>query len=158
MFASLFARLRAWGGRSPQKTTPVVVVAPVAPKRRPVQRRAMLWPVRSQMLPPHRVYCGPTATSALIGADVDEIMSLIQDHRGNDRPVEGTLPDELQHVLRQFGNDLLFIANLATNNPPSLAHWERERTDADFEKCWMLVVDNHWVAVRGWWICDSLYS
>jgi hypothetical protein len=22
----------------------------------------------------------------------------------------------------------------------------------------MLVVDNHWVAVRGWWICDSLYS
>jgi hypothetical protein len=93
----------------------------------------MLWPVRSQKLPPHRLFCGPTATSALIGADVDE-MHLIQKHRGNDRPVEGTSP-ELQHVLQQFGCDLVFIANLAGNNPPCLARWERERTDADFEKC-----------------------
>ena len=118
----------------------------------------MLWPVRSQKLPPDRVFCGPTATSALIGADVDEIMHLIQTNRGNDRPVEGTLPDELQHVLRQFGCDLQFVAYLAANNPPSLARWERERTDADFEKCWMLIVDYHWIAVRGWWICDSLYT
>jgi hypothetical protein len=28
----------------------------------------MLWPVRSQMLQPHRVFCRPTVTSALIGA------------------------------------------------------------------------------------------
>jgi hypothetical protein len=118
----------------------------------------MLWPVGSQMLPPHRVFCGPTATSALIGADVDDIMRLIQDHRGNDRPVEGTSPDELKHVLQQFGCDLVFVAYLAASNPPSLARWERERSDADFERCWLLIIDNHWVAVRGWWICDSLYS
>jgi hypothetical protein len=50
------------------------------------------------------VYCGPTAASALIGADVDEVMRLIQEHRGNDLPVEGTSPQELQkakHMLRE---------------------------------------------------------
>src|SRR5215831_1217260 len=30
----------------------------------------MLWPVSSHMLPPHRVFCGPTVTSALIGSRV----------------------------------------------------------------------------------------
>jgi hypothetical protein len=138
LLRGVVARLFPRSSRSPQKTpTAADVVVPVAPKRRPVQRRPMLWPVRSKKHPPDRVFCGPTATSALIGADVDEIMHLIQTHHGNDRPVEGTLPDELQHVLRKFGCDLQFVAYLAANNPPSLARWERERTGADFEKCLM---------------------
>jgi len=122
-----------------------------------MQRHPMLWSVenRDRRNP---AYCGPTAVSALTGAYADEVVDLIKQRRGDDRPVQGTSPEELQHAFHQFGYDLLYVANLAANNPPSLARWERERTDADFEQSWLLIVDNHWVAVRGWWICDSLYT
>jgi hypothetical protein len=159
MLRDAAARLFPWLIRTSQNATvAVAVAAPVTPKqRRPVQRHPTLWSVHSRKHQPHQVYCGPTATSALIGADVDLVMSLIQKHRGNDRPVEGTYPEELQHVFRALGYDIPLVANLSAN-PPSFARWERERTDEDFGQAWLLIVDNHWLAVRGWWVCDSIYT
>ena len=39
------------------------------------------------------------------------------------------------------------------SNPPTLATWERQRTD--MEAAYVVIVSNHWVAVRGNWFCDS---
>jgi hypothetical protein len=39
------------------------------------------------------------------------------------------------------------------SNPPTLATWARERTD--MEAAYIVVVSNHWIAVRGKWFCDT---
>jgi hypothetical protein len=75
----------------------------------------------SQKIPPHRVFCGPTTTSAHIGADVDEVMHLIQTDRANDHPVEGTSPDSCGTCSDNSAAICSSFAYLAANNPPSLA-------------------------------------
>jgi hypothetical protein len=47
---------------------------------------------------------------------------------------------------------MALIADLRSN-PPTLATWERERTD--IEATYVVVVTGHWVAVRGKWFCDT---
>jgi hypothetical protein len=71
------------------------------------------------------------AVAALIGADVDEVIRVIQRHRNNRRQVQGTRPSELQHVLQHFGHDMQLVADF-NRNPPTLATWERERSDWEF--------------------------
>lgn len=123
------------------------------PKRRPHQAHPTLWSVRSSDAW-QRVYCGPTAVAAAIGADVDEVVRTVQRNRRNYRPVKGTSADELQRVLWHFGHDLQLVADLSRNSP-TLAGWERERTDWEFEKPLLVIVTGHWVAVRGRWLVDT---
>jgi hypothetical protein len=94
------------------------------------------------------------AVAALIGADVDEVIRVIQQHRNNRRQVRGTRPSELQHVLQHFGHEMHLVADL-NRNPPTLATWERERTDWEFEQAYLVIVTHHWVAVRGRWFVDT---
>jgi hypothetical protein len=124
------------------------------PRRtRPIQSLPTLWNVKSGDSQ-KRLYCGPVAVAALIGADVDEVIRVIQRQRKNRRQVQGTGPSELQHVLQHFGHDMQLVSDLG-RNPPTLATWERERTDSEFEQAWLLVVTGHWVAVRGRWFVDT---
>lgn len=46
------------------------------------------------------------------------------------------------------------VADLSRNSP-TLATWQRERTDWEFEQAWLLIVTGHWVAVRGRWFVDT---
>ena len=93
-------------------------------RRRPVQPRPTLWNVKSSATQ-GRLYCGPVAVAALIGANVDEVIQVIQRHRNNRRQVRGAHPHELQHAFRQFGHDIQLVADLSRNSP-TLATWERE--------------------------------
>ena len=65
-------------------------------RRRPIQPRPTLWNVKSSDTR-SRLYCGPVAVAALIGANVDEVIQVIQRHRNNRRQVRGTHAHELQH-------------------------------------------------------------
>ena len=55
-------------------------------------------------------------------------------------------------AFRHFGYDMQCVADL-NSNPPTLATWERERTD--MEAAYVVIVTGHWVAVRGKWFCDT---
>jgi hypothetical protein len=122
-------------------------------RRRPIQPRPTLWEVKSSNTG-QRLYCGPVAVAALIGANVDEVIRVIQQHRNNRRQVRFTHYYELQHALRHFGRDLQLVADLSRKSP-TLATWERERTYWEFEQAWLLTVTGHWVAVRGRWFVDT---
>jgi hypothetical protein len=61
---------------------------------------------------------------------------------------------ELQYVFRHLGHDMQLVADLSRNSP-TLATWERERADWEFEQAWLLIVTGHWVAVRGRWFVDT---
>jgi hypothetical protein len=67
-------------------------------KRRPFQPHPTLWWEQSNDTE-RTVYCGPTAVAAAIGADVDEVVALIQRHRNNCWPVVGTSAGELRLVF-----------------------------------------------------------
>jgi hypothetical protein len=92
--------------------------------------------------------------AAAIGADVDEVIRAIQQHRNNHRPVVGTAAGELGHALQHFGHDLEFVADFSSDSP-TLARWERARTDWEFDQALLVIVTGHWVAVRGRWFCDT---
>ena len=124
--------------------------------RRPIQRRPMLWPVRSHDARGRLVYCGPAAVSALTGIDADVLVRAIQKRRGNDQPVVGTEAYELHQACLDFGFEVLPVDSF--DKPPTLASWERNRTHDEFEYAWILDVGDHWVAVRGWWLADSWFS
>jgi hypothetical protein len=130
-----------------------IQVASPPKRRRPIQPRPTLWNVKSSDA--RRLYCGPVAVAALIGADVDEVIRVIQRHRNNRRQVRGTHPHELQHAFRHFGRNMQLVADLSRNSP-TLATWERKRTDWEFEQPWLLIVTGHWVAVRGRWFVDTM--
>jgi hypothetical protein len=130
-----------------------VEVAVPRTRRRPIQRRPTLWIVKSRNAR-QRLYCGPVAVAALIGADVDDVIGVIQRHRNNRRQVRGTNPGDLQHAFHHFGHDMQFVANLNANSP-TLATWERNRSDWDFDQAWLLIVTGHWIAVRGRWFVDT---
>jgi hypothetical protein len=124
------------------------------PRRtRPIQPLPTLWNVKSGDAQ-KRLYCGPVAVAALIGADVDEVIRVIQLHRNNRRQVRGTNASELHNAFRHFGCGIQLVADLSRNSP-TLAIWERDRTDLEFEQAWLLVVTGHWVAVRGRWFVDT---
>jgi hypothetical protein len=116
----------------------------------------MLWPVRSHDARGRLVYCGPAAVSALTGIDADVLVRAIQKRRGNDQPVVGTEVYELHQVCLDFGFEVLPVDSF--DKPPTLASWERNRTDDEFENAWILDVGDHWMAVRGWWLADSWFS
>jgi hypothetical protein len=130
----------------------IQVVSPPR-RRRPIQPRPTLWTVRTGG-GQWRLYCGPLAVAALIGADVDEVIRVIQLYRGHRRQVRGTRPEELQYVFRHLGHDMQLVADLSRNSP-TLATWERERADWEFEQAWLLIVTGHWVAVCGRWFVDT---
>ena len=127
----------------------------VSPPRRtrPNQPLPTLWNVKSSDAR-KRLYCGPVAVAALIGADVDEVIRVIQLHRNNRRLVRGTNANDLHNAFRHFGCGIQLVADLSRNSP-TLATWERDRTDLEFEQAWLLVVTGHWVAVRGRWFVDT---
>ena len=125
--------------------------------RRPTQHRPVLWRVRTHDTRRRPIFCGPAAVSALIGVDADAVVRAIQRQRGNDRPVEGTQLYELHQACREFGFEILPVDNLS-DKPPTLARWERGRTDYEFDQAMLVLVNSHWLAVRGSWACDSFYS
>jgi hypothetical protein len=92
--------------------------------------------------------------AAAIGADVDEVIRTIQRQRNSYRPVVGTDAGELRHALQHFGHDLQFVADFSSDLP-TLARWERARTNWEFEHALLVIVTGHWVAVRGRWFCDT---
>ena len=152
-------RLYAWLRRPAEEPAPARAVATIIPpkRRRPLQRRPMLHRVRSHDSLRRPVYCGPTAVSAITAVDADALVRAIQRRRGNDQPVMGTHVDELYRACGEFGFKILLVGDLS-GRPPTLASWERGRTYDEVHHASMLVVDNHWVVVRGWWLCDSFYS
>jgi hypothetical protein len=91
------------------------------------------------------------AVAATIGVDVAAVSNVIKRHR-NGKPVKGTHPNELQFAFRHFGYDMTLVADLRSK-PPTLASWERQRTDMD--AAYVVIVTGHWVAVRGRWFCDT---
>ena len=66
----------------------------------------------------------------------------------------GHAPPRIAACVSPFGHDMQLVADLSRNSP-TLATWERERTDWEFEQAWLLVVTGHWVAVRGRWFVDT---
>ena len=132
---------------------PVIDPAPVlAPARwQPRQRsnQPLLWTAKcSDTL---KWWCGPVAVATTIGVDVAAVRDVIRRCR-NGRPVKGTYATELRFAFRHFGYDMRLLADLRSN-PPTLATWARERTD--MEAAYIVVVSNHWIAVRGKWFCDT---
>jgi hypothetical protein len=117
-----------------------------------------LWAVESRDHPSNEVFCGPVAVAALIGANVDDVICMIQRHRNDYSTVKVTSAEELQRVFEAYNyrlerdSDLLFAS---ANRCPTLATWERERNDWEFEQGWLITVTGHWVAARGWWLCDT---
>jgi hypothetical protein len=91
------------------------------------------------------------AVAATIGVDVAAVRDVIRRCR-HGRAVKGTHPIELQFAFRHFGYEMTLLADLRSN-PPTLATWARERRD--MEAAYVVVVTNHWIAVRGQWFCDS---
>jgi hypothetical protein len=85
------------------------------------------------------------------GVDVAAVRDVIRRCR-NGRAVKGTHANDLQFAFRHFGYEMTLLADFR-DNPPTLATWERERTD--MEAAYIVIVTNHWVAVRGNWFCDS---
>jgi hypothetical protein len=63
----------------------------------------------------------------------------------------GHHPIELQFALWHFGYEMTLLADL-NSNPPTLATWARERKD--MQAAYIVIVTNHWVAVRGQWFCS----
>ena len=94
------------------------------------------------------MWCGPVAVAATIGVDVAVVGDVIKKYR-NGKPVMGTHPHELEHAFRHFGYIMTLVADLRGNSP-TLATWERERTD--IEAAYVVIVTGHWVAV---WFCDT---
>jgi hypothetical protein len=92
--------------------------------------------------------------AALTGADVDEVIRIIQQYRNDLREVRGTTLDELQHAFRHCGYDIKLAENHYLNSP-TLARWERSRSRWKFEQAWLVTVTGHWVAVRGQWFVDT---
>jgi len=90
------------------------------------------------------------AVAATIGVDVAAVRDVIRRCR-NGRAVKGTDATDLQFAFRHFGYDMQLVAD-HRSNPPTLATWERQR--ADMEAAYVVIVTNHWVAVRGNWFCD----
>jgi hypothetical protein len=88
-------------------------------RRRPIKPRPTLATIRSSN-PQQRLFCGRVAISALIGADVDQVISAIQERRGNSRLVRGTTDHELRHVCERFGYRLHLVSDL-TSSWPTLA-------------------------------------
>jgi hypothetical protein len=112
----------------------------------------MLWSVQSQSQ--QRLFCGPMAVAALIGVDADEVVRVIQDYRSDWRPVRSTRARELEHAFQCFGFNMRLISDLSTGSP-TLAAWERGRTNWAFERPLLLMITGHWAAVRGQWFCDT---
>jgi hypothetical protein len=106
------------------------------PKRRPFQPNPTLWAVRSNDA--QQVYCGPTVVADAIGADVDEVIALIQRHRKNYGPDRSTGTGDLWQVLWHFGFDLQHAD--FSRKPPTLARWERQRTHWEFENALLVIV------------------
>ena len=125
-------------------------IAPAAGRKQLNQRHPTLWTAKSSDART-KMWCGPVAVAATIGVDVAAVRDVIKWHR-NGRAVRGTYPNELQLAFRHFGYDMHCVADL-NSNPPTLATWERERTD--MEAAYVVIVTGHWVAVRGKWFCDT---
>jgi hypothetical protein len=150
---NVVAQVRTWFRRSPvTSSTPSssIQIAPM-PERQPLnQCHPTMWAARSTDAQ-RKMWCGPVAVAAIIGVDVAAVRDVIKRHR-NGRPVKGTHPNELQLAFRHFGYDMTLLADLRSK-PPTLATWERERTD--MEAAYVVMVTGHWVAVRGKWFCDK---
>jgi hypothetical protein len=124
------------------------LTAPPRPRARERSSQPLLWTAKcSDTL---KWWCGPVAVAATIGVDVAAVRNLIKWYRN--RAVRGTYPNELQLAFRHFGYDMALVADLRSS-PPTLATWERERTD--MEAAYVVIITGHWVAVRGKWLCDT---
>jgi hypothetical protein len=137
-----------------KETVTQIRVASPPRRRRPLQRHPLLWTVKSSDTG-QRLFCGPVAVAALIGADVDEVIRVIQRHRNDYREVRGTHDHELKYAFQHFGYGMNLVANLYQKSP-TLAAWERDRTDWD--AAYLVVVTRHWVAIRGQWLVDTWTS
>jgi hypothetical protein len=62
-----------------------------------------------------------------------------------------TRANELQVAFHHFGYEMTLLADLRCN-APTLAAWERARTNLD--AAYVVMVTGHWVAIRGKWFCD----
>ena len=98
------------------------------------------------------MWCGPVAVAAMIGVKSVTVCDVIQQRRKNRRPVKRTYPHELHAAFAHFGYDMTLVANLGIN-PPTLATWERQRTD--LKSAFVVIVTDKGVAVRGRWFCDT---
>jgi hypothetical protein len=97
-------------------------------RKRSDQRQPTLWSAKSQRCE-QKLWCGPVAVAATIRVDVAAISDVINGHR-NGKSVKRTYPEELPLAFRDFGYQMTLSADLR-NNPPTLATWERARTDMD---------------------------
>jgi hypothetical protein len=150
---SVVAQVRTWFSRSPGASNTRSVStenAPTPARKRLDQRHPTLWAAKSSNTS-RKMWCGPVAVAATIGVDVAAVVDVIKRHR-NERAVKGTHPNELQLAFRHFGYEMTLVADLRSNSP-TLATWERERTD--MEAAYVVIVTGHWVAVRGKWFCDT---
>jgi hypothetical protein len=149
---TLVGQVRGWLNRSPAPSPLVTSVRTEQPRRRrhPNQHQPSLWSVKSSD-PRRKMWCGPVVVAAIIGVDVAAVSEVIKGHR-NGRPVKSTFANELQLAFRHFGYEMTLLADLRCK-PPTLAAWERQRTD--LEAAYVVMVTGHWVAVRGKWFCDT---
>jgi hypothetical protein len=129
------------------ETREEAVVPAVAHSRR---KHPLLWNVVNSDRR-RKAWCGPTAVAALIGVDAALVRDHIKWQRGG-RPVKGTCATEIENAFRHFGYDMTLVEDLRAD-PPTLATWERSRTRPD--DAYLIIVSNHWIAVRGHWLCDT---
>src|SRR5262249_50343055 len=164
--ASLLSRVLGWCTRPTPSAAEAVLANPaptpiaVAPNQieSPLRRKSLdqrhptLWEAKCSDPKLKKMWCGPTAVAAIIGADVAAVCAAIKSYRKNNRPVMRTYHHELQHAFRTFGCDMTLVADFSAN-PPTFAAWERARTD--METAYVVAVTDHWVAVRGNWFNDT---
>lgn len=135
--------------RKPDRTTEF---RPDIASETPARRRSpALWTVVNSDTR-RKSWCGPTAVSALIGVDAAAVRDHVKWQRGGGA-VKGTSAAELQRVLRDYGYDMTLVADLR-HDPPTLATWERSRPEND-DTAYLVIVTDHWIAVRGRWLCDT---
>lgn len=124
--------------------------APEVARRRTIQEASLLWEAKSSDKR-RKMWCGPVTVASLVGVDVAAVRDVIKWQRGG-RAVMGTHPHELEFAFRHFGYTMTLVEDLRAA-PPTLATWERDRTDMD--AAYAVIVTGHWVAVRGNWFCDT---
>lgn len=117
--------------------------------------------------PERRIYCGPTAMAAITGAlpvDVEQHLVAHRAKHGTPRRTQlrGALvrfmfSTEVEPLAEALGYRAVQESALSkrTLRQQTFAQWCRRRTAEERQHAYLVLVTNHFVAVRGDWFADT---
>lgn len=125
-------------------------------------------------------WCGPWAAAAATGCFMEDIEEGIKEYRqqrtGKPAPNKITFSSgyELWHAVKRFGYECreawtiqMHLQNIGMSasgmfnrrNPkhvlPTFTQWLRGRTPEEMKRTYLVLVTNHWIAVRGRKVVDT---